>query len=447
MTLTWFNSFDRLFVPLLKEVPKHAVAHSHQLLLRGGYIWQAGSGLYALLPMANRVVQRLQSLVRAELNAIGSQECVLPAITDKHLWQQSGRWQEAGDELFRLEDRKGAAYCLAATHEETVTALVSSLVSSHRSLPLYLYQMQPKYRDEMRPRYGLLRCREFMMKDMYTFDSSEQDARATYAKVVECYQRILQRLGVPFAKVQADTGLIGGSLSHEFQIKAEIGEDELIFCDTCNQAANIEKIDGLIDACPHASPSPSTSPRPPSASCSWTTSKGIEVGHAFLLGTKYSTVFDAAFLDADSQRQDIHMGCYGLGLTRMLSAVAEAQHDAEGLIWPIAMAPFVVSIASVGRMNTFKDEKCRALYEVLNSRPELSDLIVLDTRDMSPRHKLANSRMVGIPFTVLVGDWFDSEHLEVYARTSHDKQDMSVEEFVSLLSSPALHNTSQIGYA
>ena len=214
-----------------------------QLLLQAGYIWQAGSGLYSLLPLAQRVLHRLTNLVRWELNSIGAQECVLPAITERELWERSGRWQEAGDELFRFKDRKNAEFCLAATHEETVTSLVASLVSSHRSLPLYLYQVQPKYRDEIRPRYGLLRSREFFMKDMYTFDKTEQDALDTYNRVLAAYHQIFARLNVPLALVEADTGMIGGSLSHEFQIRADIGEDTLVTCSTCSRSTNIEKSD------------------------------------------------------------------------------------------------------------------------------------------------------------------------------------------------------------
>lgn len=216
------------------------------MLLQGGFIWQAGTGLYALLPLAHRVLERLKSLVRQELNAIGAQECVLPAITGRTLWERSGRWSQAGDELFRLQDRKGSSYCLAATHEETITALVAATVSSYRSLPLYIYQIQPKYRDELRPRHGLLRCREFLMKDMYTFDCNEEDAHATYNAMIACYHRILEKLGVPFMVVEADTGLIGGSKSHEFQVNAPIGEDTFVTCGKCKAAANIEELTGML---------------------------------------------------------------------------------------------------------------------------------------------------------------------------------------------------------
>eukprot|EP00043_Microstomoeca_roanoka_P020155 m.238985 g.238985 ORF g.238985 m.238985 type:complete len:435 (+) comp17118_c1_seq2:126-1430(+) len=429
-----YHNIGRLFAPLSREIPKDTVARSHQLLLQAGYVWQVSSGIYSLLPLATRVLQRVKTLVRDELNKIGSQECILPAITDKALWDQSGRWQAAGDELFRFHDRKGAQYCLAATHEETVTALVAAHVTSYRSLPLYLYQMQPKYRDELRPRYGLLRCREFFMKDMYTFDCTEEDAVITYNKVVESYKAILQALDIPYVVVEADTGLIGGTKSHEFQIQADIGEDTIVACSTCNKSANVERTDALATSCPHGQGIKLDAGPLPSSQCNWTHTKGIEVGHAFLLGTKYSEVFNAKFSDHAGSVQTIHMGCYGLGLTRILTAVAEARHDEEGFRWPMAMAPFKVSILSAGNMSAFKDEKCRALYDILNSHPTLADLVTLDTRDMSAKHKLADSRLIGIPYTILVGDRFDSNHLEVFPRSSKDPQRLSVEEFLQLAS-------------
>lgn len=220
--------------------------HHPQLLLRSGMMSQSAAGLYHLLPMGLRVLHKLQYLLRQRLAAVGAQECVLSSLTPKELWQASGRWDAAGPELLRVTDRRGAEYCLAPTHEEAITALLGSQLMSYRALPQMLYQMERKYRDEVRPRFGLIRAREFWMKDLYTFDVDEAAARATYEKIRGLYSRLLQDLGLPFACVQADPKAMGGYLSHEFQILAPLGEDSLLFCDHCGQAANVEMMEGAF---------------------------------------------------------------------------------------------------------------------------------------------------------------------------------------------------------
>lgn len=262
-------------------------------MLRAGLIRQQASGIYHLLPSAVRALDRLTNVVNEEMAAIGAQRLCLSFLTPGSLWKKTGRWDLMGEEMMRLEDRKGTDFCLAPTHEEAITELAASHLSSHRQLPLLLYQLDRKFRDEARPRAGLMRGREFWMKDLYTFDANEEEAQKTYNSVCDAYSRIMDRLHLPYTRVAAHTGNIGGSLSHEYHIVSDIGEDELVVCDACGFQTNVELL-----PCDSGNKTPNSfCKKGKGAECQATRKKGIEVGHAFYLGTKYSSAFNATFVD------------------------------------------------------------------------------------------------------------------------------------------------------
>jgi prolyl-tRNA synthetase len=388
-----------------------------QLLLRAGMVAQSSSGLYHILPLGHRVLRKIKLLVREYMDAVGAQECALATLTPKELWQASGRWDGIGAELMRVVDRKSAEFCLAPTHEEAVTALVGGHNLSYRALPQLLYQMERKFRDEMRPRYGLIRAREFWMKDLYTFDRDEVAAQQTYERVTAAYASLLTELQLPFSRVQADPSAMGGVSSHEFHVHASIGEDDIVYCDTCERAANAEALATMYGECPHREapaatpvpvPAPATTaattaaasaaaaaaapadvptlttplaaskPLPPSSQCRLHWNKGIEVGHAFLLGEKYSHIFDASYTDDKGARRPAFMGCYGLGLTRLIATMAEVLHDEDGLRWPLIVAPYSVGIVTVGD-NRLVDEAAEVLAQRLDTLG-LHDDVIIDRR-------------------------------------------------------------------
>jgi prolyl-tRNA synthetase len=528
--------YTECFIPTVKETPADAEVISHQLMLRTGMIRKVAAGIYNYLPLGLRSIRKVEAIVREEMNRAGALELLMPMVTPAELWQESGRWEKYGKELLRLKDRKDNEFCLGPTHEEVVTDIVRREVKSYRQLPLNLYQIQTKFRDEIRPRFGLMRGREFIMKDAYSFDVDEKGADLSYEKMYQAYRRIFQRCGLKFRAVEADTGSIGGSWSHEFMVLAESGEDAIVSCSSCEYAANVEKAESRLPVGPeHAEARPMEKVATPGRKtmeevssfldipvasavkmlvlqadgatvgvllrgdhelneiklqkylgcdilemagdeavakaahapvgylgpvgsplrlvadltvqglknfvcganeegchlknvnldrdCSVTEFadlrnvthgdpcprcsdgtlemwRGIEVGHVFKLGTKYSEALRATYLDADGKEQIIFMGCYGIGIGRTVAACIEQNHDADGIIFPIPIAPFQCVVSSV---NPKEEAVAVASEKIYRQLLDAGVEVLLDDRDDRPGIKFKDADLIGIPLRIVVG--------------------------------------------
>lgn len=527
---------SKLLIPTLKEDPSDAEVISHKLMLRAGMIRKLTSGIYSYLPLGYRSLRKVEQIVREEMDAAGAQEVFLPAVQPAELWKESGRWNVYGPELLRFKDRHNRECCFGPTHEEVVTDLVRRDVRSYKELPLNLYQIQTKFRDEIRPRFGLMRGREFIMKDGYSFDATEEGAEKSYRAMWEAYSRIFSRCGLRFRAVEADSGPIGGSFSHEFMVLADTGEDTVVSCDTCDYAANLEKAEIRQPAvAPPAGPGSKKRVTTPGMStieqvseflgvkardliktlilrtergpvavlirgdhdlneikiknmlnvteieladqrtieevtggptgfsgpiglknvqvladnailgmtsavvggneqdvhvvdvnpqtdfhvdvygdlrsaqegdlcprCQGRLSftKGIEVGHVFKLGDKYSRAMNATFLDAQGEDRPMIMGCYGIGVSRTVAAAIEQNHDQDGIIFPPAIAPFTVIVTPVGAKAQEIEDTAELIYRELW---EHGIDALLDDRDERPGVKFKDADLMGIPFRVTVG--------------------------------------------
>ena len=376
---------SKLFAKIQKEAPKGAETISHQYLTRGDFIDQTAAGIYSFLPLGWQVEQKLENIIREEMNNLGGQELFLPTLIPKKFWQETKRWQTIDPPLFKVKDRHEKEYGLGSTHEEIITDLARKRIHSYQDLPLVLYQIQNKFRNEMRATGGLLRVREFIMKDLYSFHTSEKDALDFYEKVKQAYFKIFNRCGLETVAVEAESGTIGGSLSHEFMLIAETGEDKIVICSKCDYGANLERA-GNIKECPR---------------CKGKLEKKncIENGHVFYLGTKYSQAMTANFRTQDGQEKPIVMGCYGIGLGRLLAAIVEAWHDRKGIIWPASVAPYQVHL-----MVLAGDEKAKEIADkVYNILLEDKTEVLYDERDdKSAGEKFAEADLIGIPWRLVV---------------------------------------------
>jgi len=398
---------SRLLIPTLRDEPGDAEIVSHRLMLRAGLIRKVAAGLYSYLPLGLRVIRKVERIIREEMNRAGAQEILLPIASPAELWQETGRWDVYGKELFRLKDRHERDFCLGPTHEEIITDLVRREVRSYRQLPATFYQIQTKFRDEIRPRFGLMRGREFIMKDAYSFDLDDTGANATYQKMYAAYQAIFTRCGLTFRPVEADTGMIGGTSSHEFMVLADTGEDAIAVCEACDYAANVEHADvrdaTVGDTCPRC-----TKPL--------RIMRGIEVGHVFMLGTKYSEQMKAVYLDTQGNEQVIVMGCYGIGVGRAAAASIEQNHDAKGIIWPAPIAPFHVHLLPLtGKPGAVLDTACALEAELEQAGIEA----LLDDRDERPGVKFNDADLTGCPYQVVIGEkGLQKGQLEIKERRS-----------------------------
>lgn len=404
-----------LFVPTLRETPKEAEVTSHKLLLRGGYIRQNAAGIYSYLPLAYRIIQKIENIIREELNKIGCSELLMPALQPKDMWVESGRWDVYGKELMRLNDRHDREFCLGPTHEEVITTLVREYINSYKKLPLALYQIQTKYRDEFRPRFGLMRGREFIMKDLYTFHANTEDLDEWYLKVRKAYCNIFDRLGLNYRIVQADSGQIGGSASEEFVVLCDIGEDTIVYSDQSEFAANIE-VYNLSEGEPS-----------PDGKGTIKHAKGIEVGHIFKLGTKYSDAMKAEFFDKDQSKKSIIMGCYGIGVSRLLMAILEQHNDDQKVFWPETVAPFKVHIISLGKEGTEIDNQARALYQKMLTK---SIEVLFDDRDERAGVKFSDADLMGIPYRIIFGKKVDEGIVELKKLADNTVTDVKIEDIV-----------------
>ena len=528
--------YSEYFIPTVKETPADAEVVSHQLMLRAGMIRKLAAGIYSYLPLGLRSIRKVENIVREEMNRAGAIEILMPGVIPAELWQESERWEQYGRELLRIKDRKDAEFCLGPTHEEVVTDLVRREVKSYRQMPVNLYQIQSKFRDEIRPRFGLMRGREFIMKDAYSFDVDGAAADLSYEKMYQAYRRIFERCGLRFRAVEADTGSIGGSSSHEFMVLADSGEDAIVSCTACEYAANVEKAESRpIEAVEHADPRPLERVATPekrtieevseflgvhaasmiktlvlladgepvvalvrgdhelneiklknALDCTdlemagdevvtkvtgapvgfagpvglkvkivadlavkamknavtggnekdlhlknvnlerdfratafadirnvvhgdacprceggvlemW---RGIEVGHVFKLGTKYSKALKATYLDAEGKEQIIFMGCYGIGIGRTVAACIEQNHDENGIIFPIPIAPFHCIISA---LNIKEDPVREASERIYGQLADAGVEVLLDDRDERPGFKFKDADLIGIPLRIVVG--------------------------------------------
>lgn len=556
----------RLLAPTLKEDPADAEVASHRLLTRAGMIRQVSRGIYDFLPLGLRSVRKVEKIVREELDRAGCQEVMLPIVSPAELWQESGRWDLYGRELLRIKDRHDREFCLGPTHEEVMTDLVRRDVRSYRALPLNLYQIQTKFRDEIRPRFGLMRGREFVMKDGYSFHAGIEDAQREYFNMHAAYSRIFERCGLDFRPVEADTGNIGGSLSHEFQVLAESGEDLIASCDSCRYAANVEKaehrpsgavtfeaselqtietpavrtieevskflgesaerfIKTLIvmadevavaalvagDAqlsltklktylgcdvlrmaeageVEQATGAPQGFAGPVGLSIrrvgdlglqgsvgmvsganqedrhirgvdqardwaeadfvdlrearagdacsrcdggSFVLHRGIEVGHIFVLGRKYSEKLGATYLDEKGVSQTMEMGTYGIGITRTVAAAVEQNHDDAGIIWPVAIAPYEVLLVPIKWDDEASQAATMALYDELNAA---GIEVLLDDREERAGVKFNDADLIGIPFRVTIGPrGLAKGMVELKRRGESESEDLAVADAVQIL--------------
>jgi prolyl-tRNA synthetase len=553
--------YSRLLIPTLKEVPADAEIVSHQLMVRSGMIRQVARGIYDFLPLGRRTLRKVEKIVREELDRAGCQEVMLPIVSPAELWQESGRWDFYGKELLRIRDRHDREFCLGPTHEEVMTDLVRRDVRSYRALPLNLYQIGIKFRDEIRPRFGLMRGREFMMKDGYSFHVSKEDTIREYQNMRDAYSRIFRRCGLNFRAVEADTGNIGGSLSHEFQVLADSGEDTIVSCNSCEYAANVEKAEiretapaaaGADEAlaevatpnvrtieevsaflgrpaehflktlilvaddkpvcavvrgddqlsetrlkqvlgaatlrmaeadeierwtgAPQGFAGPAGLELPvyadhrvagstgmvsgankldahvtgvsqkrdfPAATfaslraakagdaCArcdggvFDQNRGIEVGHVFYLGRKYSEKLGATFLDADGNEQVMEMGTYGIGVTRTMAAAVEQNHDDKGILWPVSLAPFEVIIVTVKNDDHASTEAASRLHDEL----EAAGIdVILDDRDERAGVKFNDADLLGIPLRVTIGPrGLASGMIEVKMRAAEKAEEIPIQ--------------------
>jgi prolyl-tRNA synthetase len=558
--------FSKLFAPTTKEAPKDAVLPSHIYLIRGGFISQIGSGIYNFLPLGKIVLEKIRAIVKEELDKAGSLEVQLGFITPSELWKESGRYSKFGKELLRFKDRKDNEFVLGPTHEEAMVDLVRNRVKSYKELPLNLYQINTKFRDEARPRYGLLRGREFLMKDGYSFHESEEDMRREYALMQDVYSKILERLGLDFRVVEADSGAIGGSGSREFMVLADNGEDDIVVCDSCSYAANIEAAkreddfipDPEIEMTPGLFHTPSITSieelsdffkipksylvkavakkaiyedfeeivlffirgddelqevkalnatkaldltdvtedelksagieagyiglmekrvklfvdeslrdREPMicggdkkdyhyvgfsfkdkdfeyrdlitvkegdkcVKCGGVLkiTKGIEVGHIFQLGTKYSEALNATFLDRDGKAKPFVMGTYGIGVSRLVAVMVEQNHDDKGCIWSEATAPFKFDIIVSNHKKEQQVEFADTLYKEMRKR-DLS--VILDDRAERFGFKMGDFELIGFPYAIIVGKSIDEGEVEIVDRKTLTKRKVKKDEILSVI--------------
>ncbi len=396
--------YSKLLIPTLREEPGEAEVVSHRLMIRAGMIRKVAAGIYTYLPLGLRVIRKVEQIVREEMNRAGAQELLMPMVQPAELWHETGRWGEYGKELLRFKDRSEREFCLGPTHEEVITDLVRAEVKSYRHLPQILYQIQTKFRDEIRPRFGLMRGREFLMKDAYSFDRDEEGAKSSYDKMCRAYHRIFERCGLDFKPVEAESGVIGGIFSQEFMVLAETGEDSIVACHACDYAANVEKVkEG--SSCPRGHGPLSTH-------------RGIEVGHIFMLGTKYSEAMKAVVLDQNGKEVYPVMGCYGIGISRTAAAAIEQNHDKKGIIWPLPLAPYQVHVIPVNDNSERVMITSELIYGTLSN---FGLDVLIDDRSERPGVKFNDADLIGIPYQIIVGEKNLAEGLVELKERRHGK--------------------------
>lgn len=435
---------SRFYLPLLKETPADAQIASHRLMLRAGMIRQEGAGIYAWLPLGFRVLKKIEQIVREEQDRAGAVEMLMPTIQQAELWRESGRYDAYGKEMLRITDRSGREMLFGPTNEEMITEIFRAGIRSYKDLPKLLYHIQWKFRDEIRPRFGVMRGREFLMKDTYSFDIDEAGARRSYNKMFVAYLRTFERMGLKAIPMRADTGPIGGDLSHEFIVLADTGESA-VFCDKGLLDLTVPGVDTDFDS--------DLQPVIDQFTASYAatdemhdeaefvrdvteenrvSARGIEVGHIFYFGTKYSTPMNAGVTGPDGKDIAVHMGSYGVGVSRLLGAIIEAFHDDDGCKWPMSVAPYHVGLINLKPGDTACDEACQKLYASLM---EAGVETLYDDTDARAGEKFARMDLIGLPYQIVVGPrGLKDGNVEIKRRSDGGREEMRIDRATGHLS-------------
>ena len=403
--------FSKLLLPTLKDAPQEAEVISHKLMLRAGMVRKVASGIYTWLPLGLKVLRKIENIVREEMDNSGAQEVLMPMVQPKELWNETNRWEKMGPELLRIQDRHERDFCLGPTHEEVITDLIRNNVKSYKELPLNIYQIQTKFRDEVRPRYGVMRGREFLMKDSYSFNIDEACLEETYLAMRNTYKKVLERMGLEYKIVSADSGAIGGDASEEFHVLAETGEDTIAVSNSSEYAINTELLLKEGDDISSLEGKPS-----PDGEGIIEIKKGIEVGHIFQLGKVYAEDMKANVLNNEGKASTLYMGCYGIGVSRLVAATIEQNNDEKGIIWPQSVAPFDINIIAIGFQ---KDEKiAKASNSLYKELTNMGYDVLLDDRKDGYGTKIKDSELIGIPLNIIIGKQFiEKEEIEFRTRT------------------------------
>ncbi|UCC95559.1 MAG: proline--tRNA ligase [Candidatus Omnitrophota bacterium] len=399
--------FSQSFIFTTKEVPKSAEAQSHILALRAGLLFMVSAGIYSYLPLGYKALRKVEAIIRKGMDRYGAQELFMSALQPIEMWTKTGRDKDLEEVMIRFKDRKQRQLCLGPTHEELITEIVKRYISSYKQLPLILYQIQSKFRDEPRPRYGLIRSCEFIMKDAYSFDADQEGLRQSYEKMHSAYQDIFKECGLKFIMAEADPGAMGGSLSHEFMVPARIGEDILFACPSCGKYFKKE------GACPRCKKA-------------LREEKMIEVGHIFQLGTKYSIAQEAFFLNQRGKRLPFIMGCYGIGVSRVIAAIIETNCDEKGISWPKEVAPYDAILLVLEDKLTSE-----ALSVATNLEKNQGLAILVDDRGVSAGVKFNDALLLGIPYILAMGkNYMSSKKIDVERRKTREKLTCTPQELV-----------------
>ena len=435
---------SQYFLPVLKETPKEAQIASHRLMLRAGMIQQSSAGIYSWLPLGKKVLDRIAQIVREEQNRAGALEIMMPTIQPAEIWQESGRYDDYGAEMLRIRDRHDRDMLYGPTNEEQVTDIFRNHVRSYKTLPLNLYHIQWKFRDEVRPRFGIMRGREFLMKDAYSFDLDADRAREAYNRMFVSYLKTFARMGLTAIPMEADTGPIGGDMSHEFIILAETGESGVYFhkdwlaADLVTSVNYDEDLQPVVDKFTSLYARADEKHDPdncPVSDGDLMSLRGIEVGHIFYFGEKYSAAMGATVAGPDGANVPVHMGSYGIGVSRLVGGIIEASHDDKGIIWPRAVAPFDVAVINLKA----DDEACTSCAEDLYAKLQTAGADpLLDDRDERPGAKLAAIDLIGVPWQIVVGPrGMKNSVVEVKNRRTGEAVEISPESALTMVMSDA----------
>ena len=432
---------SKLFLPILKDIPSDAKIKSHQLMLRAGMIRQSAAGIYSWLPLGFKVLKKIEAIVRQEQDRAGAQEMLMPTIQSADLWKESGRYDGYGLEMLRIKDRQDRELLYGPTNEELVTQIFRDNVKSYKSLPLILYHIQWKFRDEIRPRFGIMRCREFLMKDSYSFDETKEGAILSYNKMFYAYLKTFERLGLKAIPLAADTGPIGGDLSHEFIILAETGESQIytskkiLDLKISNFGNDDKSLKGMVKS--YTEIYSATDEKFDQSEFDKLVKKedqlvtrGIEVGHIFYFGDKYSKPMKATVNSSSGANITVEMGSYGIGVSRLVGAIVEANYNDNIMKWPASVTPFHVAIINLGKKSdNDTKEKSQKIYEKLQ---EKSFDVLLDDTDESPASKFKNFDLIGVPYQIIIGSKQGPDEYE-FKEVGFDKQIVSLEFIIKKL--------------
>ena len=412
--------FSKLFVPTTRQDPSDAELISHKLMVRSGMIKKTAAGIYNWLPLGYKVLKKVENIVRKNLDNFGAQEILMPMVQPAELWKESLRFDQYGKELLKFKDRSDRDFVLGPTHEEIICEIFRSYPISYKELPINLYQIQTKFRDEIRPRFGVMRCREFLMKDAYSFDIDEKGMEKSYENMKDAYVSIFNDIGLDYRIVKADAGNIGGDVSEEFHIIADSGEDLLAISDSSDFAANVEVLEYEKD------PSELDGEPSPDGKGKLMIKRGIEVGHIFQLGQKYSEKMSVSIKDSSGKGINVFMGCYGIGVSRIVAAAIEQNHDDKGIIWPYAIAPFHVNVICLDPKKEEVLKECESVYQIIK---DAGHDVLLDDRDIRAGQKFTDNEILGIPYSIVIGPKnFSNNSFEFVPRKTNKKLDLNIDE-------------------